>query len=177
MERNTTHNCLIDCHADVWTRFPVPAAIPRQMMTFSAVPRQRSLTLSMEGNRNAVPHYWANLISIFERVTQKPTANQLASIGALAQTFEECVDGMSSDLPALHTGEWIMGILCLVPIQIAVTRENHFIPLKDGVRSAELEHALLGAKVEGIVDSLSFGWYESIFQSYMTLKVGSQIYI
>jgi hypothetical protein len=176
MERDTAHNCLIDCHADVWTRFPVAPAIPRQVTTFSAVPRHRTLTLSMEGNRNAVPHYWANLISTFERVTRKPTAKQLTSIVAFAQTFEDCVDGMSSDLPSLHTGEWIMGILCLIPIHIAVTRENRFVPLKDGVWSAELERALLGAKVEEIVDSLSFGWYESIFQSYMASKVGYQLF-
>jgi hypothetical protein len=177
MERDTAHNCLIDCHADVWTRFPVAPAIPRRMTTLSAVPRQRSLTLVMEINGNVVPHYWANLISTFERVTRKPTAKQLTSIVTLAQTFEDCVDDMSSDLPALRTGEWIMGILCFIPIHIAVTRENRFIPLKDGVWSAELERALLGAKVEEIVDSLSFGWYESIFQSYMASKVSYRFYI
>jgi hypothetical protein len=171
MERDTAHNCLIDCHAEVWTRFPVAPAIPRQIKALSSVPRQRSITLAMEGNRDAFPHYWANLIFTFEKVTRKPTAKELSSVIAQAQSFEDSIKNMMLDLPAFPVGEWIMGILCLIPIHIAVTRENRFVPLKDGVWSAELERALLGAKVEDIVDSLSFGWYESIFQSYMASKV------
>jgi hypothetical protein len=68
-------------------------------------------------------------------------------------------------------GEWLADLLCLIPIHIAICRENRFIPLADGVHSAELEQSLLGAEVNKIVDKLSFGWYESIFKSYMALKV------
>ncbi|KAG2336307.1 hypothetical protein BDR05DRAFT_1015075 [Suillus weaverae] len=46
---------------------------------------------------------------------------------------------------------------CLIPIQIAATKENCFIPLKDGVYSTELEESLLGADVNRIVDYVSFG--------------------
>lgn len=88
-----------------------------------------------------------------------------------AVDYESCIQRSQLPLPAFRTGEWLMGILCLIPIHIAVTRENRFIPLKDGVWSAELERGLLGARVEEIVNSLSFGWYESIFQSYMASKV------
>jgi hypothetical protein len=172
MGHNTAHNCLVDCHAEVWTRFPVAPAIPRQVKTISSAPRQRSITLAMEGNRGAFPSYWSNLISTFERLTRKPTAKELSTITARAQSFDDCVTGILMDLPALRLGEWLMGILCLIPIHIAVTRENRFVPLKDGVWSAELERTLLGAKVEEIVDNLSFGWYESIFHSYMSTKVG-----
>jgi hypothetical protein len=62
-------------------------------------------------------------------------------------------------------------ILCLIPIHIAIARDNRFIPLKDGVFSVDMERSLLGARVEEIIDSISFGWYESIFRSYMTTKV------
>jgi len=43
--------------------------------------------------------------------------------------------------------------------------------LKDGISSADHEHSLLGAEVTQIVDAISLGWYESIFQSYMAQKV------
>ncbi|KAG1797012.1 uncharacterized protein HD556DRAFT_1233716, partial [Suillus plorans] len=43
--------------------------------------------------------------------------------------------------------------------------------LKDGVYSTELEKSLLGADVNRIVNHLSFGWYESLFQSYMAKKL------
>jgi hypothetical protein len=62
-------------------------------------------------------------------------------------------------------------LLCLIPIHIAITHENQFVPLKDGVVSEELEKSLLGAEVNKIVDSLSLGWYESIFQSYWASRV------
>ena len=54
---------------------------------------------------------------------------------------------------------------------LAVTRENRFIPLKDGVWDPEYERSLLGADVHAIVDALSLGWYESLLQSYMATKV------
>ena len=68
-------------------------------------------------------------------------------------------------------GEWLVDMLCLIPIHLAVARDNRFVPFKDGVWSLELERSLLGATIEQVIDSLSFGWYESIFQSYMSKKV------
>ena len=70
-----------------------------------------------------------------------------------------------------RAGEWLADLLCLIPIHIAITHENRFVPLKDGVMSTQLEKALLGAEVNKIVDTLSLGWYESIFQSYWASKV------
>jgi hypothetical protein len=72
-----------------------------------------------------------------------------------------------------RVGEWLVDVFCLIPIHIAVCRENRFVPLADGVLSSDLERNLLGAEVNTIVDKLSFGWYESIFQSYMATKVTS----
>ncbi len=77
----------------------------------------------------------------------------------------------SQDVSSFKAGEWLVDLLCLIPIHIAVTRDNRFIPLRDGIWSAEVERDLLGATVDQIVDGLSFGWYESIFQSYMASKV------
>jgi hypothetical protein len=70
-----------------------------------------------------------------------------------------------------RVGEWLVDLLCLIPIHIAVCRENRFVPLADGVLSSDLERSFLGAEVTKIVDKLSFSWYESIFQSYLATKV------
>jgi hypothetical protein len=70
-------------------------------------------------------------------------------------------------------GEWLVDLLCLIPIHIAVSRENTFIPIADGVLSTDFERSLRGADVYQIVDKLSFGWYESIFRSYLATKVSS----
>jgi hypothetical protein len=83
----------------------------------------------------------------------------------------------SSDWPVsrFRAGEWLADLLCLIPIHIAITYENRFVPLKDGVLSPQLEKSLLGAEVNRIVDSLSLGWYESIFQSYWATKVRGSV--
>ena len=72
------------------------------------------------------------------------------------------------------TREWLVDLLCLIPIHIAVCRENRFVPLANGVLSAALEKSLLGAEVNRLADKLPFGWYEAIFQSYIALKVEPQ---
>ena len=65
----------------------------------------------------------------------------------------------------------MVDIFCLIPIHIAIARDNRFVPLKDGVWAPDVEKAMLGAEVGRVADSLTFGWYESIFQSYMSTKV------
>jgi hypothetical protein len=117
------------------------------------------------------------MIQTFEKTTRKPTDDELRGIQVSAITFDLVVTGLAADkewrVSRFRAGEWLVDCLCLIPIHIAITKENRFIPLKDGVSSAELEKSLLGAEVGRIVDSLSFGWYESLFQSYMASKVFS----
>ncbi|KAI5998966.1 hypothetical protein F5J12DRAFT_928807 [Pisolithus orientalis] len=135
----TARNCLIGCHSEVWTRFP--------------------------------------MIHSFERTARKPTGNALKSVKVSAASFDvfaqELCDGATWNVSQYRAGEWIVDFLCLIPIHIAVTKDNRFIPLKDGVYSPRLERELLGADINRIVDNISFGWYESLFQSYMATKVAS----
>ncbi|OSX60153.1 hypothetical protein POSPLADRAFT_1121180, partial [Postia placenta MAD-698-R-SB12] len=111
-------------------------------------------------------------ISSFERSTRKPTGTELSAISVAAFQYETFVSHLDpgSNVSRFCAGEWLADILCLIPIQIAVARENRFIPIKDGVFSNNLERSLLGADVPRIINSLSFGWYESLFQSYMAHK-------
>jgi len=43
--RHTQHNSLLDCHAEVWSRYPVVAAVKRRTVTSSTERRQKSITL------------------------------------------------------------------------------------------------------------------------------------
>jgi hypothetical protein len=115
------------------------------------------------------------MILSFERTSRKPTGDELKSIKVSARPFasftQEFVSGPDWPVSRFRAGEWLADLLCLIPIHIAVTHENRFVPLKDGVVSPELEKSMLGAEVDRIVDSLTLGWYESIFQSYWASKV------
>lgn len=168
--RLTAHNCLIDCHAAVWTRFPVAPAVRRKTVVSSANRRPKSLLFVSSQQPSLYQNHFKNLIADFERTTRKPTENELSSIQVSGLRYKSFMK-RRVDVSSFKTGEWLVDILCLIPIHIAVTRDNRFIPLKDGVWSSHLERSLLGATVDQIVDSLSFGWYESIFQSYMATKV------
>ena len=173
----TVHNCLIDCHAEVWTRFPVLPAVRRQTISSSSERHQKTIIFVSGRDHQLFSPHFCDMIQTFERTTRKPTGEELKSIAVSAMPFSAfAAEYFAADkwvVSQFRAGEWLVDFLCLIPIHIAITRENRFIPLKDGVSSAELEKSLLGAEVGRIVDCLSFGWYESLFQSYMACKVMS----
>ncbi|KIM19859.1 hypothetical protein M408DRAFT_334238 [Serendipita vermifera MAFF 305830] len=165
---STANNSLIDCHAEVWTRFPVNAAIIKETVT-TATRRQRSILFVSSADSGPFALYFENMVREFEYKTRKPTKNLLRQI--IIQTAQDW-EAASPKIPTseFQMGDWLVGLFCLIPIHLAVTRSNRFIPLKNGVDSPEFEHSLLGANVAQISEDLSFGWYESIFSSYLASK-------
>jgi hypothetical protein len=177
--KHTVHDCLIDCHADVWTRFPVVPAVKRHTITSSSERQQKTLMFVTDDDRRPFSPRFSDSIYTFERAERKPTGDELRSVAVSTSTFPSFAHQFFSSpdwsVSRFRAGEWLADLLCLIPIHIAITRENIFVPLKDGVVSSQLEKALLGADVNRIVDSLSLGWYESIFQSYWASKVRSYL--
>ncbi|TFY77300.1 hypothetical protein EWM64_g6712 [Hericium alpestre] len=172
-DRHSEHNALIDCHAEMWTRFPVVAAVGRRTITSSSDRHRKALTFVTDQGPYPFASYFADMIQTFERTTRKPTGEELQNLVISTSTFgkfhTQCLSEKLT-VSSFRLGEWLADLLCLIPIHIAVCRENRFIPLKDGIFSPELEKSLLGAEVTRIMDNLSFGWYESLFQSYMANK-------
>ncbi|KAA1477855.1 hypothetical protein DENSPDRAFT_933970 [Dentipellis sp. KUC8613] len=168
----TAHNCLIDCHAEMWTRFPVQSAIGHSILSPSTSRRQKALVFVCDREDYPLAPYFQRMVEFFQKRTRKPTGSELSNlkiVSTLPEALAASLDG-NLDVSIFPMGEWLVGLLCLIPIHIAVCRENRFIPLKDGRYSGDLERSLLGADVTRIVDHLSFGWYESIFQSYLASK-------
>ncbi|KAF9233644.1 hypothetical protein BU15DRAFT_90252 [Melanogaster broomeanus] len=163
---STAHNCLLDCHVEVWTRFPVLR--PTRLC--------RTLLFVTNRDHELFHSHFSDLIDTFEATTKKPTGDILKTLSksVTAVSFAVFANEFRMDgqwaVSRFKAGEWIVDFLCLIPIQIAVAKDNRFLPLKDGVFSPEMEKSLLGADVNRIVDSVSFGWYESLFQSYMADK-------
>ena len=87
--------------------------------------------------------------------SRKPTRRQLAKIGVATQPP---FDPLSPNFPIsqFKAGDWLVGLFCLTPIHIAVTGQNRFIPLRDGVISQECEQSLLGADVGRIAEEYVF---------------------
>ncbi|KAG9090108.1 Vacuolar protein sorting-associated protein 13A [Ceratobasidium sp. 370] len=105
------------------------------------------------------------MISSFERTTRKPMDGTLSSISVFAST--DGAASLSNGVSEFLFGSFIVELLCLIPLQ--------FIPLKDGVWDPAYERSLLGADVPAIIDALSLGWYESLFQSYMATKASGLV--
>jgi hypothetical protein len=169
--RKTFHNCLIDCHVDVWTRFPVVPAVERNILSTSGRCSPVLAFITSRDHRRYSP-YFRELVTSFTSKTRKPTDGKLDNIDIQTSDMDKILSRpVSQWVSAYRAGAFLLEILCLIPIHIALTRDNRFVPLKDGVLRADFERQLLGASVGRIVDNLSFGWYESVFQSYMASKV------
>ena len=141
----------MDCHSDVWTRFPVQAAIQRET-TAGTKHCPRSITFISPRPPEAFTTYFRALLLDFEQRTRKPTRRQLADICVSAwPSFDPTTPNI---VPSqFKAGDWLVGLFCLIPIHIAVTGQNRFIPLRDGLNSPEFEQSLLGADVAHIAEA------------------------
>lgn len=174
LARTAQHNVLLDCYKEVWEQFPVIPAVKGRTSTSSVERQPRSLTFVTGDPIQPFTSHFSNLVQGFVRTTNKPTGNELRGIKVSAVDFDsfrtETVFEPNWNSTRYHVGEWLVDLFCLVPIHIAVCRDNQFVPLANGVNSPEFERSLLGAGVNQIVDHLSFGWYESVFK-HMSTKV------
>ncbi|CUA74083.1 GTPase activating protein BUD2 [Rhizoctonia solani] len=158
---------LIDCHSEVWAKFPLVLSVARSTpIALDRRPRQLIFVSPVE--LPGVEGYFTSMISKFERTSRKPMAQTLAAIKVKSTSQ----DGghIVNETSEFKLGSFIVELLCLIPLHLAMTKDYGLIPLKDGVRDPEYENTLLGADALIIASSLSLGWYESLFQSYMATK-------
>lgn len=149
--KDTKHNCLLDVHAEIWTKFPVSSTIQRSS---PASQRETPLLQFITDTPNKLyASYVGRLIAQFEKSTQKPTEGKLENIQVNSMSLLEMRNsGLGFDITSYPAGKWLVELLCLIPIHLAITSGNRFIPLRDGVASAEFERQLLGADVMQIAN-------------------------
>jgi hypothetical protein len=146
----TENNSLIDCHAEVWTQFPVQAPISRETNA-SAIHRRRSILFVSTAPSSSFAPYFSKMVKDFEHSIPKPTKGLLAQIRVTGQ--EHWDPKGASSISELQAGDWLVELFCLIPIHLAVTGSNRFIPLKDGVISPQFDQSLLGADVAQISEA------------------------
>ncbi|KAI9442153.1 hypothetical protein H4582DRAFT_2118412 [Lactarius indigo] len=111
----------------------------------------------------------------FEKTTRKPTGDELRLYQGICRTIWS-VQGQSGlrprlgrvPLPCWRVARRQSFASSRFTLPFAVRTDSFHWRM--GILSSDLERTLLGAEVNKIVDKLSFGWYESIFQSYMATK-------
>lgn len=149
--RATKHNSLLDIHAEIWTKFPVSSTMGRS----SPASQRETPLLQFISNSPGKPYldYFKRLIQQFEKSTQKPTNGKLEGIKIDAISHKSLrEEGHDFEVTTYPSGKWLVELLCLIPIHLAITSGNRFIPLANGVSSAEFERSLLGADVMQIAN-------------------------
>lgn len=109
------------------------------------------------------------MIRDFKRRFQKPTGDRLDEIEIHVRSATDPQWSLPTAVPC-RAGEWFVELICLIPIHIAVARDNRFLPLQDGVSSDDLTLKLLGSEVGEIINAITIGPYEAILGSYMATK-------
>ncbi|CAG8439902.1 6328_t:CDS:2 [Acaulospora colombiana] len=144
--------------------------------------QKRSLNLNLvletpsidrEGYEEKLRDYVENMFEDLKRSTKKP-ADALKIFQTDIMTFSD-LDlndntfwrNKSSNI---KLGEWLIQLSCLIPIQIAISRNNIFKPLLNGLASDDNMMDDIGSDggfhIDIIAQNISFGWYEGIFKHF-----------
>ena len=147
-------NPLIDVHGDIWDKFPVEATIQRSVSRKS-ICSTRSLTFVSYHQAALFKNRVAHLIKAFKRASGKPTGEYFTDgnhIVKVIPSFDPFNHGVSVSM--FPIGDWLLGLICLVPLQLAIANSGYFVPLCNGVVSEQFEQSLFNQSVPHIADSL-----------------------
>ncbi|QRW13389.1 hypothetical protein RhiLY_12388 [Ceratobasidium sp. AG-Ba] len=148
-QRHTVNNCFLDCHREAWTRYPIVSAIPRST-SLSTLQRPRSLIFSSPVDLSLASVYFSRMLESFKKATRKPISTALAETRVLSSLDHPVALVQQINRSRYPLGRFFVELLCLIPLHLAVARDNRFIPFKDGVQSPEHERSLLGEAVSAI---------------------------
>ncbi|KAJ3289280.1 hypothetical protein HDU79_004189 [Rhizoclosmatium sp. JEL0117] len=158
-------SCMLKVWSSIWTQFPILPAFERTPWTGRQTEPFVTIITNASLDQNQCKAYWKNMIDNFKISTQKPAGDSLSRIKlSVARCDEFDYNAFSS---VFHAGEWLISLVSLIPIQLAIARDSQFIPLKDGIQTADV----IGADFNALVKNLSLGWYESLFAYYSHLPV------
>ncbi|RIA99609.1 hypothetical protein C1645_746686 [Glomus cerebriforme] len=176
IEPKTKLNDLIDVYRLMFERYPVENCIDSEQN------HPLSLKIVLDIDDSEIKEYEEKFEEyIFEklRYSTKKLATILKKFSISVTTFQELdienVKFLNKHSPEYELGEWIIKLCCLIPIQIAVTRNNLFQPLQDEMSWDEIDRVEFdngyGHHVNSIAKNISFGWYEGIFRHFGNKKV------
>lgn len=115
---DTTNNCLIDCHQEMWTHFPVVPTISR-ITLLSLGRKARMLAFVSPVRMEPLEDYFGRMVSKFGRTIRKPMDEALSRNCALA-TSSLSNFSIERVCSVYALGSFIAELLCLIPIQYAL---------------------------------------------------------
>ncbi|GBC07437.1 hypothetical protein RclHR1_07470002 [Rhizophagus clarus] len=178
IEPKTKLNGLIDAYKLMFDKYPVENCIDPVQNRPLSLKIVLDVNYDIEKYDEKFEEYIAEIFENLKRSTKKP-ASILKKFTTSVITFQELdIEDMKFQKKfssEYELGEWVIQLCCLIPIQIAVAKNNLFQPLKDGLSSNEIDQVELddgyGHHVDSITKNISFGWYEGIFKHFGDKKV------
>ncbi|CAG8578675.1 7363_t:CDS:2, partial [Dentiscutata heterogama] len=174
VEPKTMLNGFIDAYKLMFEKYPIDNFIdPDQNSTLSL---QIVLDVDDDNIIQDYEHKFKDYIfKTFEELTvsTKKPATSLKRFNTSVTSFENLnLESLKEDSDRVQFGSWVIQLCVLIPIQIAVARNNIFQPLKDGLSAFDAESTESEALyVDEIAQRISFGWYEGIFKYFGDLPV------
>ncbi|GBC20093.1 uncharacterized protein OCT59_006574 [Rhizophagus irregularis] len=170
IEPKTNLNGLIDAYGLMFERYSVESCIDSEQNRPLSLKIVLDVDNDIEKYGEKFEDYIIEMFKNLKRSTKKPTSI-LEEFTTSVITFQkldvENAKFQKKFSSECQLGEWIIQLCCLIPIQIAVARNNLFQPVRDGLSSNDG----YGLHVDGIVKNISFGWYEGIFKHFGDKKV------
>ncbi|CAG8634848.1 3170_t:CDS:10, partial [Funneliformis caledonium] len=173
IEPKSKLNGLIDAYKLMFEKYPVDSCVDLEQNC----PLNLKIVLDIENNDKIKEYdekfeeYIFEIFKDLKNSTKKPTT-LLKKFSTSVITFKELdikIVNFQKCSSEYKLGDWIIQLCCLIPIQIAVARNNLFLPLRDGLFS-NVEFDGYG-HVNNIAENISFGWYEGIFKHFGDKKV------
>ncbi|KAG8893396.1 hypothetical protein FRB99_001968, partial [Tulasnella sp. 403] len=157
---------LLDKLADMWSTHPPTPAIDAHRRR-DDIP-SHSITLVSKSRGSATPtRYLQHLIHGAQKLSPRSVRPSFDGVTVQAKRFDD-VRWTSPPVATRQAGQWLAEFLSSIPLQVATTLDNRFIPLSDGILDADLEQQLLDADVPDVMNNISLGWFEPIFRLYMS---------
>ncbi|RHZ44791.1 hypothetical protein Glove_709g38 [Diversispora epigaea] len=180
IEPKTKLNGFIETYRLMYEKYPIDGCVDGDQV------RPLSLRVildisdedEIEKHQENFEEYITEMFDELRRTTKKP-ATMLKKFKTVVSTFNsldiEDPKFLKKNSREFQLGEWIIQLSCLIPIQIAVARNNQLLPLRDGLSATEIDQfdfvSGCGNHVDNIAQNISFGWYEGIFKHFGSRKV------
>lgn len=114
--RRTVNNCLLDCHKEVWIRFPLLPTVSRSILSSDA--RQpRNLVFASPINLDSAEDYFTRMLEKFKETTHKPMDRSLAGTSVISSPDAPSALVQQITPSKYQLGRFIVELLCLIPLQ------------------------------------------------------------
>jgi hypothetical protein len=174
-------NSFIDAYGLMFEKYPIENHIDPEQ----SPPLSLKIVIDIDENNDIEKYgkkfekYITGLFENLKHSTEKPAGilrKFTTSIIAFQELDIENTKFQKKFSSQYKLGGWIIQLCCLIPIQIAITRDNLFQPIKDGLSLDESDQVKLdddcySLHLDGIVKNISFGWYEGIFRYFGNKKI------